>query len=275
MYHIKMTVSSSLALLSILISVAPALVRANGCAAGGPDGQPLCCDGKEISCVTQGYRVGSRYYQPCYCDSACTYTRDCCSDYQQTCQAVDCEVSAWSYWSGCSVRCGVGISERRRVVVTEPKNAGEKCPPLRQIKACYSSYCDISKKYGNGVALILPHYLGDRREDAEFNIVKNFHYRDRVTFNSYCVYFKLRRVNKHCYTDSNFQWTDSLTKSKTVCVECNRPAYGTDGKCHGEGVRKEKSRFAAVDVPGCRGRWIQQSIEENCKCNTGADYIFI
>ncbi|XP_030848395.1 somatomedin-B and thrombospondin type-1 domain-containing protein [Strongylocentrotus purpuratus] len=189
-------------------------------------------------------------------------------------ESVDCEVSAWSYWSGCSVHCGIGISERRRLVITEPQNAGQKCLPLRQVKACFSSFCDISKKYGNSVALILPHNYGEKRDDAQRNAVNNFFFRDRMTFKSYCVYFKLRHVNKRCYSD-DASWTASLTKPKIACVECNRPAYGTDGRCHGEGVIKEKTRFVAVDVKGCRGRWIQQSMEDDCKCDTGEDYIFI
>nr|XP_054773120.1 somatomedin-B and thrombospondin type-1 domain-containing protein-like [Lytechinus pictus] len=192
----------------------------------------------------------------------------------ETIEAVDCQVSAWSYWDGCSVRCGIGIKTRTRSVITQPQNSGQKCPPLRQVKACFSSYCDITNKYGNSVALILPYHLGVKRDEAQHNAVNNFFYRDRMTFKSYCVYFKVRHVNKRCYTDSE-SWTSSLRKPKIACVECDRPAYGTDGHCHGEGTLKEKTRFVAVDVKGCRGRWIQQSIESDCKCNSGEDYIFV
>ena len=64
--------------------------------------------------------------------------------------ATDCVVSSWSYWSGCSVLCGVGVSERRRYKIKDSENAGEKCPPFRQMRACFSSFCDASELPSNG-----------------------------------------------------------------------------------------------------------------------------
>ncbi|KAI9582876.1 spondin-1 [Glossina fuscipes] len=39
-----------------------------------------------------------------------------------------CIMSEWSNWSECSVRCGLGYSERYRYVISEPKNGGQPCP---------------------------------------------------------------------------------------------------------------------------------------------------
>ena len=39
-----------------------------------------------------------------------------------------CVMTEWSNWSECSVRCGLGYSERYRYVISEPKNGGQPCP---------------------------------------------------------------------------------------------------------------------------------------------------
>lgn len=39
-----------------------------------------------------------------------------------------CVMTEWSNWSECSVRCGLGFSERYRYVISEPKNGGQPCP---------------------------------------------------------------------------------------------------------------------------------------------------
>lgn len=39
-----------------------------------------------------------------------------------------CVMTEWSNWSECSVRCGLGYSERYRYVISEAKNGGQPCP---------------------------------------------------------------------------------------------------------------------------------------------------
>ncbi|XP_023306152.2 spondin-1 [Lucilia cuprina] len=39
-----------------------------------------------------------------------------------------CVMTEWSNWSECSVRCGLGYSQRYRYVISEPKNGGQPCP---------------------------------------------------------------------------------------------------------------------------------------------------
>ena len=59
-------------------------------------------------------------------------------------------MSEWSYWSGCSVQCGIGVQERRRQKIRDPVNAGEKCGETQELKACFSNYCDENEIHGNG-----------------------------------------------------------------------------------------------------------------------------
>merc|ERR1712130_22114 len=45
---------------------------------------------------------------------------------------VDCKVSDWSLWSGCSATCGGGNKTRSKEVVQKPENGGEMCPDLEK-----------------------------------------------------------------------------------------------------------------------------------------------
>ncbi|CAG9792251.1 unnamed protein product [Diatraea saccharalis] len=44
-------------------------------------------------------------------------------------RAGDCQMSAWSEWSHCSVSCGIGFQQRTRTVLVEPSPGGAACPP--------------------------------------------------------------------------------------------------------------------------------------------------
>ncbi|XP_072042161.1 somatomedin-B and thrombospondin type-1 domain-containing protein-like [Amphiura filiformis] len=242
-----------------------------GCRDGGPYGDTLCCQGKDLSCRTDGYVQGQRFYSQCYCDSACVENEDCCSDYRAACPSVDCEQSDWSFWSGCSVNCGIGVQERRRYKIKDPVNAGVKCGQLREIKACYNTYCGDNEIHGNSVALILPHYYGEARDNPELNIMTNF----LNLGEDYCVNFKVTNYHKKGCRSKG--WPDAIYKGVIVCVQCEYPAYGDDGRCYGEGIRNKKSRWSAVDVPRCRGSWKQQQIIKDCTCRSAnqMDFIFI
>lgn len=52
-------------------------------------------------------------------------------------EAVDCMVSPWLEWSPCSVSCGTGHSERRRMIKRPAENGGRPCPTrLVKRRAC-------------------------------------------------------------------------------------------------------------------------------------------
>lgn len=57
---------------------------------------------------------------------------------------VDCTVSAWSHWEPCTKRCGVGESQRVRVVERPASLGGKACPALRQQEVCNAHSCALS-----------------------------------------------------------------------------------------------------------------------------------
>ena len=54
---------------------------------------------------------------------------------------VNCEVSAWSDWSSCSVPCGGGTQSRKRTVIVQPQFGGALCPELEEYQACNTQAC--------------------------------------------------------------------------------------------------------------------------------------
>ncbi|XP_055952106.1 spondin-1-like isoform X4 [Argiope bruennichi] len=50
---------------------------------------------------------------------------------------IDCVVTPWSEWSSCSLTCGNGRKERRRMIKLNPENGGKACPAkLVQRRKC-------------------------------------------------------------------------------------------------------------------------------------------
>ncbi|GIY23041.1 spondin-1 [Caerostris darwini] len=50
---------------------------------------------------------------------------------------IDCVVTPWSEWSACSLTCGNGRKERRRMIKLNPENGGKPCPAkLVQRRKC-------------------------------------------------------------------------------------------------------------------------------------------
>lgn len=47
------------------------------------------------------------------------------------------------------MECGIGVQERRRFKVKDRVGAGKKCGALREMRACYGSFCDQNEIHGN------------------------------------------------------------------------------------------------------------------------------
>jgi hypothetical protein len=73
-------------------------------------------------------------------------TQACTSPYCPA--AVDCALSEWSLWSGCSVGCGAGTQLRYRRVDRTPLNGGAPCNVTIENRECVGA--------GNGTAACLP-----------------------------------------------------------------------------------------------------------------------
>ena len=65
----------------------------------------------------------------------------------QTCNTqgcpVDCQVSGWSGWSGCSQSCGGGSQTRTRTITQQPQNGGAGCPALSESQSCNNQACPV------------------------------------------------------------------------------------------------------------------------------------
>jgi hypothetical protein len=54
---------------------------------------------------------------------------------------VNCQVSSWSGWSGCTYTCGGGTQSRSRSITTSPANGGASCPALSGSQECNLQAC--------------------------------------------------------------------------------------------------------------------------------------
>jgi len=57
---------------------------------------------------------------------------------------VNCQVSGWSSWSACSVKCGGGTQKQSRTVIIAAAHGGIACPRLSQSQACNTHACPIN-----------------------------------------------------------------------------------------------------------------------------------
>lgn len=57
---------------------------------------------------------------------------------------VDCKVSAWGGWGGCSKACGTGLQKRARRVSRRVANGGKTCPKLEESKKCNTNPCPVN-----------------------------------------------------------------------------------------------------------------------------------
>jgi len=55
---------------------------------------------------------------------------------------VNCAMSEWSGFSGCSKECGGGTQGKTRAVLTKPKNGGSECDTTLEERSCHTGSCD-------------------------------------------------------------------------------------------------------------------------------------
>ena len=92
--------------------------------------------------------------------------------------------------------------------------------------------------------------------------------------------FELTGVRSACNvsgTPAEAEFSEHLTKGATVCVECQPSAMSRQlgTRCRGHGVAGKQTRWKAVTVPGCRGRWVMRSRRDDCQCDVQSPTSFI
>merc|ERR1719343_1574611 len=55
---------------------------------------------------------------------------------------VNCEMSSWSGWSGCSKECGGGTQGKTRSILVKPRNGGTECDTTLEEQPCNTGSCD-------------------------------------------------------------------------------------------------------------------------------------
>merc|ERR1719434_556886 len=55
---------------------------------------------------------------------------------------INCEMSEWSGWSGCSKECGGGAQGKTRSILVKPKNGGTECDTTLEEQPCNTGSCD-------------------------------------------------------------------------------------------------------------------------------------
>ncbi|XP_048406083.1 somatomedin-B and thrombospondin type-1 domain-containing protein [Stegostoma tigrinum] len=259
---------------SVLCVLALGLVLLEAAAEGGCVQLERCCIGRESSCHSTGWRP-DRSHGTCYCDQACVHTLDCCHDYQLACPAVSCEVSEWSFWSGCAEQCKNTYRVRQRYITQEPQNGGKPCPPLEERAGCveYHSDGDTMCRQSLVPALITMGGYGKARKKRDVFIESEAP--------GYCVEFKVKSLTPHCLVENRpyTRWMRYLREGFTVCVECQPPALNSRfQRCYGDGSEAERNQilhWQAIGNPQCRGtwKWIRQI--ESCSCPQVHSFLFI
>lgn len=254
-----------------------------------------CCEGKDADCMVKKDNINSIIIDlddaPCYCDHNCLNMGDCCNDFKDYCGVIDCQVSPWSMWSGCSSPCGPGRAGRTRTVLRPESNGGVSCPDLEQHRACTgraeSCRRDATSSPGRGAdrqsalretGMLLPGKYSEvkkpQKEKYEVRAnLKTFVPEEKNT-DKYCVVFKVDKAMRGCGRSDE---TKALRRGNEVCVSCeskaSRPHLGD--RCSGHGVGGKMTRFKNVITPGCHGRWTRVDVLDSCPCEGGPDFIFV
>jgi hypothetical protein len=81
--------------------------------------------------VTQNVAFGGNPCPPLEESQSCN-TQQC---------PINCEVSGWSGWSGCTKNCGGGQQTRTRSITKQPQYGGQSCPSTSETQSCNTQDC--------------------------------------------------------------------------------------------------------------------------------------
>lgn len=257
----------------------------------------LCCSAHNNTCAARGPRTSDPTSAVCFCDEYCVKTGDCCTDYNRTCQAVDCQLSDWHAWEECSVPCGRGVMMRRRDIVVEPRNSGQACEATTERRLCWGTACKVTRAL-SGVeelketAKIIPAMFGAFRSAKKYdpytdplraNLYQQYHKQanDAASYRpTYHTTFTIVRTTGVCASENAPAWVQQLSKGAQVCVECQEFAMKKKlgVRCKGDGVVMKETRWDAVTAPGCHGIWMKtaEATEGTCEdASHSQAFIFI
>jgi len=95
---------------------------------------------------------------------------------------------------------------------------------------------------------------------------------------SYCAQFRLTESRRSCSRTPLSDWPKLLVPGARLCVECQPLVMSGgvgNGRCSGHGVLDRETRWSAVGVPGCRGKWIMTTRHANCRCPADNQFSFV
>jgi len=95
---------------------------------------------------------------------------------------------------------------------------------------------------------------------------------------SYCAHFRLTQNRRSCVRTPLSEWPKLLVPGARLCVECQPLVMSGrvgSGTCAGHGVLDSETRWTAVGVPGCRGKWIMTTAHANCRCPANDKFSFV
>ena len=93
----------------------------------------------------------------------------------------------------------------------------------------------------------------------------------------YYAQYEITEARKSCRLFQ--EWAQPLTKGAIVCVECQQVAmkHKLGVRCQGDGVAHRQTRWHAVTVPGCHGKWEmkEEHVEGKCGGDDKLPFIFV
>lgn len=249
----------------------------------------LCCEQVNNTCYVPNARKMDGTVGNCFCDTKCLQMKDCCVDFEQTCQARDCVMDEWSEWSECSNSCGRGRQHRKRAIVQEAAFGGKPCPTATKSKqSCYGEYgclqqsVEYSREEMAEVGYIMPAnfsiYRISKNYSPEHDIRKNLFFKNfqdnRIPRKpAYRAIFKVKHVGRNCQFSD---WAKVLVKDAEVCVECQPTSMNKRlERCRGHGVFHQETTWKAIEVKNCHGTWKMITHHTSDTCNHQGDHDFV